>query len=81
MATKRTETLIKSATVVSWAWSHNTTNGNGVYGYTVTDDATGLSYTGKTKANAGFRIPCGNNPSKLVNVRILGKVMTTAEKG
>lgn len=77
---KRIEVLIESATVVKWEFSHNTLNGNGVYSYTITDDKTGLSYTGKTKANSGFRLSVGSWPSKLSSVRILGKVMTFAER-
>lgn len=78
---KRPVVLIKSATVQNWAWHHNTHMGNGVFSYTITDESTGTVYKGKTKANSGFRQPVGNNPSKLINIRLCGQVMTEADKG
>lgn len=78
---QREVVLIQSATVQKWDFSHNTNMGNGVYSFTIVDDSTGLAYTGKTKANAGFRQPVGHSPKKLVNVRLCGKVMTDADKG
>lgn len=78
---KRTEILIKSATVVNWAWGGYSTVGNSFFKFTIVDDATGVSYTGKTRNNTDFTAYIGREPKALKKVRLVGKVMTTAEKG
>ncbi len=77
---QRPVVLIESATVTVWKWSHNSVVGLGVYDYTITDDATGIIYKGKTKSNAGFRQAISSSPRKLTNVRLVGKVMTGADE-
>ncbi|MND22836.1 hypothetical protein D3C76_165370 [compost metagenome] len=77
---KRREVLIKLASIIVWEFSHYTELGNGVYRYTLTDDATGETFKGLTRANSGVPQAIGNSPAKLSDVRLVGNVMTDANR-
>lgn len=75
---KREIVLIKKASVVSWAWAGHSVVGNSFFKFKIIDDATGITYTGKTRQNSGFTGPIGRSPVLLTDVRLCGASMTDA---
>ena len=66
---KTTITKIEKATILTWKRERNTTFGNPVFSFTVTDES-GKVYSGKTRPNAGFVYGLCSYPEALENVTI-----------
>lgn len=66
---KTTTTKIEKATILTWKRERNTTFGNPVFSFTVTDESGNL-YSGKTRPNAGFVYGLCSYPEELENVTI-----------
>lgn len=65
---KQTISIIK-ATILSWNRERNTTNGNPVFSFSITDEH-GKLYSGKTRPNASFVYGLCSYPEALDSVTI-----------
>lgn len=67
---KTTTIKIEKATILSWNRERNTTYGNPVFSFTISDES-GKLYSGKTRPNAGFVYGLCSYPEALESVTIV----------
>ena len=66
---KKQTISISKATILTWKRERNTTFGNPVFSFSITDES-GKLYSGKTRPNAGFVYGLCSSPEALENVTI-----------
>lgn len=66
---KKQTITINKATILTWKRERNTTYGNPVFSFSITDEH-GKLYSGKTRPNAGFVYGLCSYPEALENVTI-----------